>query len=164
MIKNTISGDLASLFSLLIICFLTVYFGENASAQPSNLATPALIETSDGNDEPQVEDPSPEKAEEAAEKKQSLEELLSVPFKLIKEEEDEDLGQDVKNRDNKSKSNKGEVKLPPPPEQRKVERDLEKKIDIIFREVLPKDYVGVTVSIRYILETVPVTKVDKTIS
>ena len=158
MIKNTISGDLASLFSLLIICFLTVYFGENASAQP------ALIETPDGNDESQVEDPSPEKAEEAAEKKQSLEELLAVPFKLIKEEEDEDLGQGGKNEDNKSKSNNGEVKLPPPPEQRKVERDLEKKIDIIFREVLPKDYVGVTVSIRYILETVPVTKVDKTIS
>ncbi len=154
MRKNSISGDLASLFSLLIICFLTFYFGENASAQ----------ETSDVKDESQVEDPSPEKAEEAAEKKQSLEELLSVPFKLIKEEEDEDLGQDGEKKDNKSKSNKGEVKLPPPPEQRKVERDLEKKIDIIFREVLPKDYVGVTVSIRYILETVPVTKVDKSIS
>jgi tetratricopeptide (TPR) repeat protein len=154
MRKNSISGDLASLFSLLIICFLTFYFGENASAQ----------EASDGKDESQVEDPSPEKAEEAAEKKQSLEELLAVPFKLIKEEEDEDLGQDGEKKDNKSKSNKGEVKLPPPPEQRKVERDLEKKIDIIFREVLPKDYVGVTVSIRYILETVPVTKVDKTIS
>ena len=154
MRKNTISGDLASLFSLLIICFLTFYFGENASAK----------ETSDGKDESQVEDPSPEKAEEAAEKKQSLEELLAVPFKLIKEEEDEDLGQGGKDEDNKSKSNKGEVKLPPPPEQRKVERDLEKKIDIIFREVLPKDYVGVTVSIRYILETVPVTKVDKSIS
>ena len=154
MRKNTISGDLASLFSLLIICFLTFYFGENASAQ----------ETSDGKDESQVEDPSPEKAEEAAEKKQSLEELLAVPFKLIKEEKDEDLGQGGEKKDNKSKSNKGEVKLPPPPEQRKVERDLEKKIDIIFREVLPKDYVGVTVSIRYILETVPVTKVDKSIS
>jgi len=154
MRKNTISGDLASLFSLLIICFLTFYFGENASAQ----------EASDGKDESQVEDPSPEKAEEAAEKKQSLEELLAVPFKLIKEEEDEDLGQGGNNKDNKSKSNNGEVKLPPPPEQRKVERDLEKKIDIIFREVLPKDYVGVTVSIRYILETVPVTKVDKSIS
>lgn len=154
MRKNTISGDLASLFSLLIICFLTFYFGENASAQ----------ETSDGKDESQVEDPSPEKAEEAAEKKQSLEELLAVPFKLIKEEKDEDLGKDGKKKDNRSKSNKGEVKLPPPPEQRKVERDLEKKIDIIFREVLPKDYVGVTVSIRYILETVPVTKVDKSIS
>ena len=155
MKKDTISGDLASLFSLLIICFLTFNFGDNASAK----------ESSDGKDEAQVEDPSPEKAEEAAEKKQSLEELLAVPFKLIKEEEeDEDLGQGGKNKDNRSKSNNGEVKLPPPPEQRKVERDLEKKIDIIFREVLPKDYVGVTVSIRYILETVPVTKVDKSIS
>ena len=154
MRKNSISGDLASLFSLLIICFLTFYFGENASAQ----------EKSDVKDESQVEDPSPEKAEEAAEKKQSLEELLAVPFKLINEEKDEDLGKGGEKKDNKSKSNKGEVKLPPPPEQRKVERDLENKIDIIFREVLPKDYVGVTVSIRYILETVPVTKVDKSIS
>ena len=156
MRKYSISGDLASLFSLLIICFLTFYFAENASAQ----------ETSDVKDESQVENPSPEKAEEAAEKKQSLEELLAVPFKLIKEEKDDDenLGQGGKNKDNKSKSNNGEVRLPPPPEQRKVERDLEKKIDIIFREVLPKDYVGVTVSIRYILETVPVTKVDKSIS
>ena len=154
MKKDTISGDLASLFSLLIICFLTFNFGDNASAK----------ESSNGKDEAQVEDPSPEKAEEEAEKKQSLEELLAVPFKLIKEEEDEDLGQGGKNKDNRSKSNNGEVKLPPPPEQRKVERDLEKKIDIIFREVLPKDYVGVTVSIRYILETVPVTKVDKSIS
>jgi tetratricopeptide (TPR) repeat protein len=156
MRKYSISGDLASLFSLLIICFLTFYFAENASAQ----------ETYDVKDESQVENPSPEKAEEAAEKKQSLEELLAVPFKLIKEEkdDDEDLGQGGKNKDNKSKSNNGEVRLPPPPEQRKVERDLEKKIDIIFREVLPKDYVGVTVSIRYILETVPVTKVDKSIS
>ena len=156
MKKDTISGDLALLFSLLIICFLTFNFGDNASAK----------EGSDGKDEAQVEDPSPEKAEEAAEKKQSLEELLAVPFKLIKEDQDQDqdLGQGGINKDNKSKSNKGEVKLPPPPEQRKVERDLEKKIDIIFREVLPKDYVGVTVSIRYILETVPVTKVDKSIS
>jgi len=84
MKKDTISGDLASLFSLLIICFLTFNFGDNASAK----------ESSDGKDEAQVEDPSPEKAEEAAEKKQSLEELLAVPFKLIKEEIDEDLGKD----------------------------------------------------------------------
>ena len=94
MRKNTISGDLASLFSLLIICFLTFYFGENTSAQ----------ETSDGKNESQVEDPSPEKAEEAAEKKQSLEELLAVPFKLIKEETDEDLGKDGKKRTIKAKA------------------------------------------------------------
>jgi len=50
MRKNKISGDLASLFSLMIICFLTFYFGENASAK----------ETPDGKDESLVEDPSPE--------------------------------------------------------------------------------------------------------
>ena len=91
MRKNTISGDLASLFSLLIICFLTVYFVENASAQ--DMLGLKALNMSDGKDESQVEDPSPEKAEEAAEKKQSLEELLAVPFKLIKEEKDEDLGE-----------------------------------------------------------------------
>ena len=63
-----------------------------------------------------------------------------------------------------SKSKDGDVKLPPPPEQRKVERDLEKQLDEIFREKLPKAYVGVSVSIRYILETVPVTRRDKSIS
>jgi hypothetical protein len=66
--------------------------------------------------------------------------------------------------DKKSKRKDGDVKLPPPPEQRKVERDLEKQLDEIFREKLPKAYVGVSVSIRYILETVPVTRRDKSIS
>ena len=40
----------------------------------------------------------------------------------------------------------------------------ENKLDNILREKLPKEYVGVSVSIRYILETVPVTKRDKVIS
>ena len=154
--KNKVSGAEASLYALLIICLLMFCNGASAVAQEANVST----------DESQVEDPSPEKAEEAAEKRQTLEELLAVPFDQIKEEQEEDLGLSAEGEtpDNQNRSSDCEVKLPPPPEQRKVERDLEKKLDIIFREALPKEYVGVSVSIRYILETVPVTKRDKRIT
>ena len=154
--KNKVSGAEASLYALLIICLLMFCNGASAVAQEANVS----------RDESQVEDPSPEKAEEAAEKRQTLEELLAVPFDQIKEEQEEDLEltTDEETPDNQNRSSDGEVKLPPPPEQRKVERDLEKKLDIIFREALPKEYVGVSVSIRYILETVPVTKRDKRIT
>ena len=120
---------------------------------------------SESENEISAQDPSPEKAQEAAEKKQSLEELLAVPFNQIKEEQALELGfSEAESSDNVSKRDDGEVKLPPPPQQRKVERDIEKKLDQILREKLPKEYVGVSVSIRYILETVPVTKQDKKIS
>ena len=154
--KNKVSGAEASLYALLIICLLMFCNGASAVAQEANVS----------RDESQVEDPSPEKAEEAAEKRQTLEELLAVPFDQIKEEQEEDLGLSAEGEtpDNQKISSEGEVKLPSPPEQRKVERDLEKKLDIIFREALPKEYVGVSVSIRYILETVPVTKRDKRIT
>ena len=154
--KNKVSGAEASLYALLIICLLMFCNGASAVAQEANVS----------RDESQVEDPSPEKAEEAAEKRQTLEELLAVPFDQIKEEQEGELGlsADEETPEDQSSSSDGEVKLPPPPEQRKVERDLEKKLDIIFREALPKEYVGVSVSIRYILETVPVTKRDKRIT
>ena len=154
--KNKVSGAEASLYALLIICLLMFFNGAIAVAQEAYVST----------EESQVEDPSPEKAEEAAEKRQTLEELLAVPFNQIKEEQEEDLGLSAEGQtpDNQNRSSDGEVKLPPPPEQRKVERDLEKKLDIVFREALPKEYVGVSVSIRYILETVPVTKRDKRIT
>ena len=148
-----------------IFIFLTFYIltilhaqdtGEDKMGQYSN-------SYSAGDISPQ--DPSPEKAQEAAEKKQSLEELLAVPFNQLKEEQALGLGSsEAESSDNVSKRDNGEVKLPPPPQQRKVERDIEKKLDQILREKLPKEYVGVSVSIRYILETVPVTKQDKKIS
>ena len=104
-------------------------------------------------DDISVEEPSTERAQEAAEKKQTLEELLAVPFNQIKEDQDLELGfSDAESQDNVSKKNEGEVKLPPPPQQRRVERDIEKKLDNILREKLPKEYVGVSVSIRYILK------------
>ena len=154
--KNKVSGVEASLYALLIICLLMFCNVASAVAQEANVS----------RDESQVEDPSPEKAEEAAEKRQTLEELLAVPFDQIKEEQEGELGvsADEETPEDQSSSSDGEVKLPPPPEQRKVERDLEKKLDIVFREALPKEYVGVSVSIRYILETVPVTKRDKRIT
>ncbi|MDP7175792.1 MAG: primosomal protein, partial [SAR324 cluster bacterium] len=79
------------------------------------------------SDQAQVEDPSPEKAAESAEKKQTLEELLAVPFNQIKKEQEEEeelaLSGDGSVAEKLSGSNKGDVKLPPPPEQRRDERD-----------------------------------------
>ncbi|MDP6308041.1 MAG: primosomal protein [SAR324 cluster bacterium] len=157
MKNNKFFGAEVSLYSLLIICLLSFLFIDKLNAQES----PAT------SDQAQVEDPSPEKAAESAEKKQTLEELLAVPFNQIKKEQEEEelaLSGDGSVAKKLSGSNKGDVKLPPPPEQRRVERDIEKQLDVIFREKLPKEYVGVSVSIRYILETVPVTKRDKSIS
>ena len=156
MKNNKVSGAEISLYTLLIICLLAFIFVEKVRAQDS---VRNEVKT-------QVEDPSPEKVAESAEKKQTLEELLAVPFNQIKKEQEEnsaltagEIGSEKQRR-----TRDGVVKLPPPPEQRKVERDLEKQLDEVFREKLPKEYVGVSVSIRYILETVPVTKRDKTIS
>ena len=157
MKNNKFFGAEVSLYSLLIICLLSFLFIDKLNAQES----PAT------SDQAQMEDPSPEKAAESAEKKQTLEELLAVPFNQIKKEQEEEelaLSGDGSVAEKLSGSNKGDVKLPPPPEQRRVERDIEKQLDVIFREKLPKEYVGVSVSIRYILETVPVTKRDKSIS
>ena len=157
MKNNKFFGAEVSLYSLLIICLLSFLFIDKLKAQES----PAT------SDQAQVEDPSPEKAAESAEKKQTLEELLAVPFNQIKKEQEEEelaLSGNGNVSEKISGSNKGDVKLPPPPEQRRVERDIEKQLDVIFREKLPKEYVGVSVSIRYILETVPVTKRDKSIS
>ena len=150
-----VSGAEVSLYTLLIICLLSFLFVDKLGAQ----------ESISNSDQAQSEDPSPVKAAASAEKKKSLEELLAVPLNQIKKEhEEEALTRDGSGSEGQSTAKKGDVRLPPPPEQRKVERDIEKQLDVIFREKLPKEYVGVSVSIRYILETVPVTKRDKSIS
>ena len=155
MKKVKVSGTEVSLYTLLIICLLSFLFVDKLGAQ----------ESTGNSDQAQAEDPSPEKAAASAEKKKSLEELLAVPFNQIKKEQEEEaLTGDRSGSEGQSTAKKGDVRLPPPPEQRKVERDIEKQLDVIFREKLPKEYVGVSVSIRYILETVPVTKRDKSIS
>ena len=148
------------IFIFLNFCYFSVLYAQDTDerniGQDSNSVS---------QDDISVEEPSTERAQEAAEKKQTLEELLAVPFNQIKEDQDLELGfSDAESQDSVSKKNEGEVKLPPPPQQRRVERDIEKKLDNILREKLPKEYVGVSVSIRYILETVPVTKHDKKIS
>lgn len=148
-----------------IAIFLTFCFLTDLHAQDTGGGNIRQDLNTESEDEISAQDPSTEKAQEAAEKKQSLEELLAVPFNQIKEEQELELGiLDDEISDNVSKKDDGEVKLPPPPQQRKVERDIENKLDQILREKLPKVYVGVSVSIRYILETVPVTKQDKKIS
>ena len=148
------------IFIFLNFCYFSVLYAQDIDE--SNIGQDS---NSISQDDISVEEPSTERAQEAAEKKQTLEELLAVPFNQIKEDQDLELGfSDAESQDNVSKKNEGEVKLPPPPQQRRVERDIEKKLDNILREKLPKEYVGVSVSIRYILETVPVTKHDKKIS
>ena len=150
-------------FSILIIntfCFFTCLYAQDTGEEKIDQDSKNELEDDISN-----LDPSTKKAQESAEKKQTLEELLAVPFNQIKQEQALEIGfSDGELSDNVSKKEDGEVKLPPPPQQRKVERDIEKKLDQIFREELPKEYVGVSVSIRYILETVPVTKQDKKIS
>ncbi len=148
------------IFIFLNFCYFSVLYAQDTSE--SNIGQDL---NSESQDDISVQEPSTERAQEAAEKKQTLEELLAVPFNQIKEDQDLELGfSDAESQDNVSKKNEGEVRLPPPPQQRRVERDIENKLDNILREKLPKEYVGVSVSIRYILETVPVTKHDKKIS
>jgi hypothetical protein len=155
MKKVKFSGAEVSLYTMLIICLLSFLFVDKLGAQ----------ESISNSDQAQVEDPSPVKAAASAEKKKSLEELLAVPFNQIKQEQEQEaLTGDGNGSEGQSTAKKGDVRLPPPPEQRKVERDIEKQLNVIFREKLPKEFVGVSVSIRYILETVPVTKRDKSIS
>ena len=152
MKKIFFSVTYVNCYILLFICFL--YFWQQGEIFGQEIT-----------EKEEILDPSPEEAEESAERKQSLEELLSVPFNQIKsEKEAESELSNEGDTDKKYIRKDGDVKLPPPPEQRKVERDLEKQLDDILREKLPKEYVGVSVSIRYILETVPVTKRDKVIS
>ena len=141
IIKKNLDADFF-LYTLLIFSLLSFLFINKLSAQEGAVTS----------DQAQEEDLSPEKAAESAEKKQTLEELLAIPFNQIKEEQEEEmeLSGDGSVAKKQRRSNKGDVKLPPPPEQRRVERNIEKQLDQIFREKLPKEYVGVSVSIRYI--------------
>ena len=158
--SNYLYHKLFGIFIFLTFCYFSTLY-----AQVKDESKIDKDFSSETEDEISMQEPSPEQAQEAAEKKQTLEELLAVPFNQMKEEQALELGfSDPESSDNLSKKNDGEVKLPPPPQQRRVERDLENKLDKILREKLPKEYVGVSVSIRYILETVPVTKHDKRIS
>ena len=115
-----------------------------------------------------VEDPSPEAAAQADRKRRSLEELLAVPFQQLKKMQQAEYreieappGED---NETVTSSEDGDIRLPPLPEQGKLERDLEQQLDVILREQLPREYVGVTVSIKYTLQTIPISKRNKQIT
>ena len=63
--------------------FLTFCFLTGLHAQDTVECKIGQDLNSESEDEISVQDPSPEKAQEAAEKKQSLEELLAVPFNAV---------------------------------------------------------------------------------
>ena len=75
-----------------IFIFLTFYFWTGLNAQDIGEGKVGKDLNSESEDEISAQYPSPEKAQEAAEKKQSLEELLAVPFNQIKEEQAIELG------------------------------------------------------------------------
>lgn len=115
-----------------------------------------------------VEDPSPEAAAQADRKRRSLEELLAVPFQQLKKMQQAEYreieappGED---NETVTSSEDGDIRLPPLPEQGKLERDLEQQLDVILREQLPREYVGVTVSTKYTLQTIPISKRNKQIT
>lgn len=118
--------------------------------------------------ESSVDDPSPQAAEQAEGKRRSLEELLAVPFQQLKEMQQAEYGEiePLPGEDNATvtRSEAGDIRLPPPPEQGKHERDLEQQLDVILRKQLPSEYVGVTVSVKYTLQTIPISKSNKQIS
>ena len=75
-----------------IAIFLTFCFLTGLHAQDTGGGNIRLDMNTESEDEISAQDPSTEKAQEAAEKKQSLEELLAVPFNQIKEEQALELG------------------------------------------------------------------------
>ena len=112
--------------------------------------------------QPEEIGPSLDKAIQKGEQKSSLEELLAVPFDQVKDggERDETDGDIDEAADNE----KGELPEPTEPQQSLAEKNLEEKLDILLQEMLPQEYVGTTVSIKYFIETVPVSKNLKRIS
>ena len=80
IIKKNLDADFF-LYTLLIFSLLSFLFINKLSAQEGAV----------NSDQSQEEDLSPEKAAESAEKKQTLEELLAIPFNQIKEEQEEEM-------------------------------------------------------------------------
>jgi len=149
----------------LALCGLCLLMG---SVPAWSADTPPAPEPDAEVVEPPVEDPSPEAAEQADSKRRSLEELLAVPFQQLKEMQQAEYREiePPPGEDNATatRSEDGDIRLPPPPEQGKHESDLEQQLDVILRDQLPNEYVGVTVSIKYTLQTIPISKSNKQIS
>ena len=109
----------------LIVSFLYFWNSSRLNSQETDKKNEILDVNSEESTETFEEvDALPKKAKESAEKKQSLEELLAVPFNQIKSDEEAkaDLLGEKPDSQNNTVRKDGDVKLPPPPEQRKVER------------------------------------------
>ncbi|MDP6382765.1 MAG: hypothetical protein QF385_06070, partial [SAR324 cluster bacterium] len=100
--------------------------------------------------------PSLDEAIQEGEQKSSLEELLAVPFDQIKD--GGETGDSTGETEDIAESEKGDLPEPTEPQQSLAEQNLEQKLDVLLQELLPQEYVGVTVSIKYFIETVPVSK------
>ena len=91
------------IFILLNFCYFAVLYAQETDE--SNIGQNL---NSESQDDISSQELSTEKAQEAAEKKQTLEELLAVPFNQIKEDQDLELGfSDAESQDNVSKKNEG---------------------------------------------------------
>ena len=90
------------IFIFLNFCYFSVLYAQDTDE--SNIGQDL---NSESQDDLSVQEPSTERAQESAEKKQTLEELLAVPFNQIKEDQDLELGfSDAESQDNVSKKTK----------------------------------------------------------
>ncbi len=106
--------------------------------------------------------PDLEQAKEADNEQRNLQELLAVPFNQLKADKKQELDREGEDQDEVSEE--GNLPLPAPQQQSRSEKLLQEKLDSMLKEMLPDVFVGVTVSIKYFIETVPVTKNKKKIS
>ena len=84
-------------------------------------------------------------------KENSLNELLINPFNQFKDTDN-------------FNQNSSDLEEPTKPQQSLVEKNLERKVEIILSDIIPQEYVSITASVKYFTETVPVTKNNKKIA
>ncbi len=116
--------------------------------------TPRLVQ-------PEEMGPSLDEARKQGNQQSNLEELLAVPFEQIQRKEESNTTAEI---DDITDSEKEDLPEPTEPQQNLAEQKLEEQLDILLQEMLPQEYVGNSVSIKYFIETVPVSKNLKKIS
>lgn len=111
---------------------------------------------------------STEKTQAAPKKQPSLKSLVDAPFEQLRQSQQnlsDEIPADISTATDVSQDGNGsKVKLPSIPEQQRKERELQQKVDTLLRELLPDKYVGITVSMKYLLHTLPISKTSKQIS
>ena len=160
---------------LLLSCFWLSAPTVFAQDQPSPPATEEVSESAPESEEamPQLVTPeeiSPELGKET-EAEKNLNDLLAVPFDQLKKESDKEehvnlsaYGDDESDKkEDVVEDPKEELPEPTGAQQSLVEKMLEVKITEMMKEIMPQEFVGVTVSIKYFIETVPVSKNKKQI-